>query len=232
MGLRIEKSAEYRTMPRGLRGASSMSVITALRESFGSTSPNAVPSSISYCPTVPNEAPPKAGEVRAVMTSWVIRASAGSVMPESATTSTMKTVLGMRCPPFEGYESTATLSEHVARFGLVDIQLHIFRQKEALLLQLLGGLPEGLHVAVVVLVPLFERPARVAGGETFRLGPLERDVLAVRFAAFVFAEPGSAQGPSGGGGDRRFHLRQAHAGDLVCRLLLVKKKDRVGRASF
>jgi hypothetical protein len=56
--------------------------------------------------------------------------------------------------------ASSPLAEHVARFGLVHIELPIFREEEALLLQLLGGLPDGLHVAVVVLVPLFERAAK------------------------------------------------------------------------
>ena len=52
--------AVARTAARfGAAVANSMSVITALRGSFGSTSPYAVPSSCSYCPTLPNEAPPK-----------------------------------------------------------------------------------------------------------------------------------------------------------------------------
>ena len=71
-----EKSIEYSTIPRELRGASLMSWITALSGSFGAISPDAVPSSCSYSPTLPQDVPPNAGDVFAVITMPVIRASA------------------------------------------------------------------------------------------------------------------------------------------------------------
>src|SRR5436309_2990631 len=82
-GLLIQKSMLYSTMPRALRGASLMSVITSLRGSLGSTSPKATPLSVSYCPTVPNKAPPKA-TARELIWMLVMRASAGSPMPARA----------------------------------------------------------------------------------------------------------------------------------------------------
>jgi len=48
MGFKIEKSIEYWTIPRELRGASSMSWMTAFNGSLGSISPVAMPSSCSY----------------------------------------------------------------------------------------------------------------------------------------------------------------------------------------
>jgi len=55
--------------------------MTALRGSFGSISPDAVPSSCSYWPTVPKDIPPNAGDVFAVITMFVIRASAVAAVP-------------------------------------------------------------------------------------------------------------------------------------------------------
>ena len=46
-GLRMVNVAEYSTMPRALRGASAMSVITALSACFGSSSPKNRPVSFS-----------------------------------------------------------------------------------------------------------------------------------------------------------------------------------------
>src|SRR5882762_5053356 len=83
-GLLIQKSMLYSTMPRALRGASLMSVITSFSGSFGSTSPKATPLSVSYCPTAPNEAPPKA-TARELTWILVMRASAGSPTPARAT---------------------------------------------------------------------------------------------------------------------------------------------------
>ncbi len=75
---------EYSTMPRPFRGARSRSVIAALSGSVGSISPKAVPSSCSYCPTFPNDAPPRAGEVRMSMTMLVIFALAGCAAQNNA----------------------------------------------------------------------------------------------------------------------------------------------------
>src|SRR5439155_1672136 len=60
------------------------SVITSFSGSFGSTSPKATPLSVSYCPTAPKEAPPKA-TARESIWILVMRASAGSPMPARAT---------------------------------------------------------------------------------------------------------------------------------------------------
>src|SRR5262245_28046898 len=76
-GLLIQKSMLYSTMPRALRGASLMSVMTSFSGSFGSTSPKATPLSVSYCPTLPKDAPPKA-TARELIWILVIRASTGS----------------------------------------------------------------------------------------------------------------------------------------------------------
>src|SRR5437867_3852686 len=65
IGLRMKMSIEYSTLPRAFRGARLRSVITALRGSSGSTSPNALPRSFSYCPTFPSAPkirPSKAGD--------------------------------------------------------------------------------------------------------------------------------------------------------------------------
>src|SRR3984893_12014975 len=74
-GFTMVKVATYSTIPRALRGASSISVITALRRSFGSISPMAVPLICSYGPAEPNERPAKIGVVCWEMTIFVTRAS-------------------------------------------------------------------------------------------------------------------------------------------------------------
>jgi len=79
-----EKSIEYSTIPRELRGASLMSWITALSGSFGAIPPDAVPSSCSYSPTLP----PNAGDVFAVITMPVIRASAVGAAPNNVKAAT------------------------------------------------------------------------------------------------------------------------------------------------
>src|SRR5258706_16277670 len=55
-------SVVYSTLPAALRGASSRSVMTELRGPDGSSSPLAVPRIFSYCPTVPNDVPPKVAD--------------------------------------------------------------------------------------------------------------------------------------------------------------------------
>src|SRR5262245_44100828 len=70
-------SVEYSTMPRAFRGARSMSWMMALSGSLGSTSPCAMPTIFSNCPTLPKVAPPKVGDSVRVISSLVIRPSAG-----------------------------------------------------------------------------------------------------------------------------------------------------------
>ena len=79
-----EKSIEYSTIPRELRGASLMSWITALSGSFGAIPPDAVPSSCSYWPALP----PNAGDISAVITMPVIRASAVGAAPNNVKAAT------------------------------------------------------------------------------------------------------------------------------------------------
>src|SRR5262245_43015641 len=70
-------SVEYSTMPRAFRGARSMSWMMALSGSLGSTSPCAMPTIFSNCPTLPKAAPPKVGDSIMVISILVIRPSAG-----------------------------------------------------------------------------------------------------------------------------------------------------------
>src|SRR6185295_17034941 len=53
-----------------------MSTIAAFFGSFGSSSPYALPTSFSYCPTSGNVWPPNVGDSLVTMVSFVIRASA------------------------------------------------------------------------------------------------------------------------------------------------------------
>src|SRR3989442_1143734 len=119
------------------------------------------------------------------------------------------------------------LTKHAACLGLIDEALHVFFDEESVLLQLARGLGDRLDVAVVVLVALLERLAWVAARLALGLGARERDVLPVGLAAVGPAELGAAQRPAGGGGGRRLDARHAHAGDLVSRLLLLRKQGLV-----
>ena len=75
IGLTRWKVATYSTMPLALRGASLMSVMTALRRSFGSSSPKARPVSVSYGPALPKDRPSKAGDTFLSMTIFLTCAS-------------------------------------------------------------------------------------------------------------------------------------------------------------
>ncbi len=74
-------SIEYSTMPRAFLGANSISVMIALRGSAGPTSPKACPLSFSYWPTSPKDVPSNVGDWMLMMTSLVMRASAGPARP-------------------------------------------------------------------------------------------------------------------------------------------------------
>ena len=80
-------SVQSSTIPLALRGANAISTITALRGSWGSTSPNARPTSFSYWPTAPNDMPSNVGDSTRVITILVMSASANGVHPtEQAST--------------------------------------------------------------------------------------------------------------------------------------------------
>src|SRR5437762_13294121 len=70
--------------------------MTVLSWSFGSISPEVVPSSCSYCPTLPNFAPSNAGEVLVVIGMLVIRASAGAPTQISGTSPAARAQPGRR----------------------------------------------------------------------------------------------------------------------------------------
>src|SRR5258706_8227559 len=65
----------YSTMPRAFFGARVISVMRALRGSFGSSSPKARPASVSYGPAGPKDAPSKAGDTFFSITIFFTRAS-------------------------------------------------------------------------------------------------------------------------------------------------------------
>src|SRR6266851_4786978 len=77
-------SVAYSTMPLALRGARSRSVITALRGSLGSISPNARPTSFSYGPTSPNDTPPNVGDSTRVIWIRVMLARASIATPNKS----------------------------------------------------------------------------------------------------------------------------------------------------
>src|SRR5688572_4402032 len=68
IGFTRKKVATYSTLPFAFLDASRMSVMTRLWGSSGSSSPNARPASVSYCPALPNDLPSKAGETFLSMT--------------------------------------------------------------------------------------------------------------------------------------------------------------------
>src|SRR6266851_8860516 len=75
------RSVEYSTIPRAFRGARAMSVITAFRGSFGSTSPNARPTIFLYGPVSPKDVPANVGDSTRLMVIFVMRASTDRVKP-------------------------------------------------------------------------------------------------------------------------------------------------------
>ncbi|PYS08115.1 MAG: hypothetical protein DMG17_29575, partial [Acidobacteria bacterium] len=62
IGFTRKKLAMYSTLPFALRGANLMSVMIALRGSFGSSSPKARPARVSYWPAGQKDWPLNAGE--------------------------------------------------------------------------------------------------------------------------------------------------------------------------
>src|SRR6266850_181798 len=86
----------YSTMPRAFFGASLMSVISALRGSFGSSSPNARPASVSYWPAAPKDAPSNAGDTFFSTTIFFTDAWAGGVQIRKADTTTGRTAIAVR----------------------------------------------------------------------------------------------------------------------------------------
>ena len=126
--------------------------------------------------------------------------------------------LGQRPPRFSS-SFPGVLSQHAARFRLLDVSLHVGWKQESALLQCLGGLLHGRHVAVVGLVTFLQRQTWIARSATLRCRGPERYVLAVRLAALVDAEVRTAQRPACGGGDRCFDWRQADTSDLVAVLI-------------
>src|SRR2546430_16188936 len=218
-------------MPAALRGASSMSVMTLLRGSLGSSSPVAVPRSFSYWPAVPKLAPPKAAdwpgntlgacERAASQVTLVMRASATSgAMAKAALIATAILL------------TIDLLWQHGACWCCVDIALHVRRQQEAPRLERARGGRHGVDIALMVAVSLLERKSRIAGGEALSLRLLERDPLSRGFAAvpWTAAEVERAQRPAGGGGDRRGHRGQADAGDVVAVGVDLGDERRVDRA--
>src|SRR5436190_11608774 len=194
-------------MPAALRGASSMSVMTLLRGSLGSSSPVAVPRSFSYWPTVPKERPPNAGDCeRASHVTLVMRASATSGATAKAALIATAILL-----------TIGLLLQHGACLCCVDVALHVRRQQEAPRLERARGGRHGVDIALMVAVSLLERKSRIAGGEALCLRLLERDPLSRGFAAVHWTADAveRSQRPAGGGGDRRGHRGQADAGDVV-----------------
>src|SRR5712691_1116506 len=82
----MKMSVEYSTMPAAFFGARAMSAMTAFLGSDGSTSPNARPTSFSYCPTVPNEVPSNVGDSMRVISIRVMRACARLGAARTSTT--------------------------------------------------------------------------------------------------------------------------------------------------
>src|SRR5215467_481612 len=75
IGFTIKKVAEYSTLPFAFFGARLISLMIVLCGSLGSSSPNTRPASVSYCPALPKDAPPNAGDVFVSITILVTRAS-------------------------------------------------------------------------------------------------------------------------------------------------------------
>src|SRR6267143_3222150 len=83
-GRKIWKSVEYATVPLGFFGARPISMMIALRGSFGSTSPMICPLVRSYGPTAPKLLPPKVGCSVLAITTLVTRACAAGALKRTA----------------------------------------------------------------------------------------------------------------------------------------------------
>src|SRR6266571_3665976 len=138
-------------MPAALRVASSISVITLLRGSLGSSSPVAVPRSFSYWPTLPKLRPPKAADWPGNMfgaceragsqVTLVMRASAmsGATAKAAVIASAIVLMNDLRYlpKPLPGLRVTwhalsgRTVSRHRGRIGRVDEEGRIVRQQQA-----------------------------------------------------------------------------------------------------
>ena len=112
-----------------------------------------------------------------------------------------------------------------------DITLHVGWKEEPLLFELLGGLHNFLHIALVILVALFERSTRIAGCLALGPGSREGDMLTIRFASIRSAKLERPMRPSGRGGDRRRDRRQADASRFVAVSIHLRHKDRIGGTS-
>src|SRR5581483_2081716 len=98
-GFRMYTSTAYPTLPRALRGANAMSVMTALRELSGSSSPNARPTSFSYCPTSPNDVPPKVGDWTLSIMIFVIMVAAHCAGVCRTTAAPTRCAAALQCAP-------------------------------------------------------------------------------------------------------------------------------------
>jgi hypothetical protein len=136
MGLTRKNVAMYSTLPFAFVGASSMSLMIVLCESCGSSSPYTRPAIVSYCPAVPNDAPPNAGEILVSITSRVTRAAdsgahASATAPATAPTSKgLRNIPSLSIVPSYGYTLPPCISQtsalvHTKR-KTVGLVLHVF----------------------------------------------------------------------------------------------------------
>src|SRR5437870_3064947 len=89
------------------------------------------------------------------------------------------------------------LFQHVAGFSRLNEPLGVLLEKKTLIYEFVGGLLDRLHIAVMVLVALLERLARVTACQPFRFGLREGDVGAVQPAQVGSAESGCPDVPAG-----------------------------------
>src|SRR5688572_3936904 len=129
IGFTRKNVATYSTLPLAFLVARRISVITRLRGSSGSSSPNARPASVSYWPALPKTLPSNAGETFLSMTMRLTSAWAA----ELQTRSRRPIETNLISPPYEpaeaGPTTEADLKVRLYQFWYVKADLQVRRHE-------------------------------------------------------------------------------------------------------
>src|SRR2546425_4464042 len=246
----MNTSIEYVTMPAALRVASSISVITLLRGSLGSSSTVAVPRSFSYWPTLPKLKPPKAAdwpgnilgacERAGSQVTLVMRASAMSGATAKAAVIASAIVLMndlLYLPkPLPGLPVTwhalsgRTVSRHRGRVGLVDEERRILGKQQAPADEAVCRCGDLGDVVGVRRIALLQRGARVVRRLALGERAEERNDRAGQVAGIAFAEARFPHVPAQIRRERHQHIGIGQPGDGVAVRVHLGHAHRVGAA--
>src|SRR5207249_3321431 len=115
--------------------------------------------------------------------------------------------------------------QNIARGGLRDQPVRVRLQQEARAYVALSRVPHHAVVSLLAAVALLDRATRIAARQPRGLGDGERNVAGGQIAFVALQRPARDRVPTGVGPQGRLQQHRSHAGDLVCRLLLEKKKN-------